>query len=322
VTDANLLLGRIDSEYFLGGRMALDTGHARRIARVLAAQLNLSELALVEGVVRIANANMVRAIRVVSVERGFDPRDFALLAFGGAGGLHACEMAEMLDIATVLIPEHAGVLSALGMLLADAAKDYSLTLLKRTAEATKEELHIRFAPLMERGLADLAHEGFTPADSRIECALDMRYRGQAYEITVPFKPHFEEHFHSAHRQKYGCANAARPTEIVHLRVKAIGRTAKPALPHIDVFARPLPESYAVRPARFRGRTMQTPVYRRETLAPGMSGQGPAIVAGAQSTSAIPPGFGFAIDSVGTLVAMRMKPQERKARVTAKEAHAD
>jgi N-methylhydantoinase A/oxoprolinase/acetone carboxylase beta subunit len=322
VTDANLLLGRIDPEYFLGGRMALDTGRARSIARILAAQLNIAELALLEGVVRIANANMVRAIRVVSVERGFDPRDFALLAFGGAGGLHACEMADMLDIATVLIPEHAGVLSALGMLLADATKDYSLTLLKGTAEVTEEDLQVRFAPLVERGFADLAREGFARTDIRAVCTLDMRYHGQAYEIAVPFAPGFEEQFHHMHRKMYGYANPARPMEIVHLRVKAIGRTDKPLLPRKDTTSRQLPKPFAVRPARFRGRTLPTPIYRREALAPGMSCPGPAIVTGAQSTTAIPPGFGFSVDGVGTLVATRMKPQKRKTGATAKEARAD
>jgi len=321
VTDANLLLGRIDPEYFLGGRMELDAGRAGRIARALAARVKLSESALLEGVVRIANANMVRAIRVVSVERGFDPRDFALLAFGGAGGLHACEMADMLDIATVLIPEHAGVLSALGMLIADATKDYSLTLLKRTAEVPEDELRARLAPLVERGLADLSNEGFAPADSRVECALDMRYRGQAYEIAVPFAPGFEERFHRAHRQLYGYANPARATEIVHLRVKAIGRTDKPLLPRFDATPRALPQPSALRPARFRGRSLPTPIYHRQALTPGMNGQGPAIVASAQSTSVVPPGFRFMIDAVGTLVATRVESRKRKTRAATKDAHA-
>src|ERR1700733_4253798 len=140
VTDANLLLGRLDPEYFLGGRMHLDLERARSIAKDLADHLGLSLIALAEGVVRIANANMEAAIRVVSVRRGYDPREFALLAFGGAGGLHACDIADSLDIATVLVPEHSGVLSALGMLLADVSKDYSLTLLNPTAAITEDEL--------------------------------------------------------------------------------------------------------------------------------------------------------------------------------------
>ena len=145
VTDANLLLGRLDPEYFLGGRMTLDLSRARRIAKDLGARLGLSINALAEGVIRIANANMEAAIRVVSVRRGHDPRDFALLAFGGAGGLHACAIADSLDIATVLVPQHSGVLSALGMLLADVTKDHSLTILKPSAAVTEEELRSRFS---------------------------------------------------------------------------------------------------------------------------------------------------------------------------------
>ena len=141
VTDANLLLGRLDASYFLGGRMQLDLDRTRELARTLARQLGLTERALAEGIVRIANANMERAIRVVSVQRGFDPRDFALLAFGGAGGLHACDLADSLDIATVLIPRHSGVLSALGMLLADVVKDFSASILKPAAEVTEEALN-------------------------------------------------------------------------------------------------------------------------------------------------------------------------------------
>jgi len=320
VTDANLLLGRIDPEYFLGGRMALDAGRARSIARSLATQLKLSENALLEGIVRIANANMVRALRVVSVERGFDPRDFALLAFGGAGGLHACEIADMLDIATVLVPEHAGVLSALGMLLADATKDYSLTLLKSTAEVTEEELRTRFAPLMDRGMADLAHEGFSREAISVECALDIRYRGQAYEITVPFALGFEEQFHIMHRKLYGYASPTRATEIVHLRVKAIGRTDKPPLPRFDATPRPLATPTSMRPARFKGRNLQTPTYHRDSLLPGMNGQGPAIIAGAQSTTAVPPGFQFTIDALSTLVATHAKTSAEKSHA-ATEPHA-
>ena len=187
VTDANLLLGRLDAAYFLGGRMTLDEARARAHAKAFAARVGIPETALAEGIVRVANANMERAIRVVSVQRGFDPRDFALLAFGGAGGMHACEIADTLDIATVIAPRYAGVLSALGMLLADVTKDYSLTVLRRAADVTHEELRERFAPLMARAQADLAAEGFTGDRALIECALDVRYIGQSYEITVPFE---------------------------------------------------------------------------------------------------------------------------------------
>jgi N-methylhydantoinase A/oxoprolinase/acetone carboxylase beta subunit len=318
VTDANLLLGRLDPDYFLGGRMSLDLVRARSIAKDLAKRLELSPIALAEGVVRIANANMEAAIRVVSVRRGHDPRDFALLAFGGAGGLHACDIADSLDITTVLIPEHSGVLSALGMLLADVTKDYSRTILKPTAAITEDELCTRFKPLAQRALSDLLAEGFAEKDIAIECGLDMRYKGQAYEITLPFATGYEAEFSRRHEQLYGYANAARATEIVQLRVKAIGRTDKPALPNMHADPRDLPTPSSIRSTHFGRRPTQTPVYHRELLSPGIRGNGPALVVSGQSTTIIPPHYSFAIDGIGTLIATRR--ESRKAKPGKSEAN--
>jgi N-methylhydantoinase A/oxoprolinase/acetone carboxylase beta subunit len=304
VTDANLLLGRLDRTCFLGGRMALDLDRTRSVARALARRLNLSERALAEGIVRIANSNMERAIRQVSVQRGHDPRDFALLAFGGAGGLHACDLADALDIRTVLIPEHSGVLSALGMLLADVVKDYSASILKPTASLTQHDLHESLAPLLARASEALLAEGFNPADILLTPTLDMRYRGQAYELSIPFAPDFPEAFHRAHQKLYGYANPHRPTEIVQLRLKAIGRTEKPTLTPINPEAKPLPEPTAIRPTIFNRRPTPTPIYHRENLVPGASAPGPAIFITGQSTNIIPPKWTWQIDPAGTLVALR------------------
>jgi N-methylhydantoinase A/oxoprolinase/acetone carboxylase beta subunit len=313
VTDANLLLGRLDPDYFLGGRMALDLPRTRALARTLAKQLNLSERALAEGIVRIANSNMERAIRQVSVQRGHDPRDFALLAFGGAGGLHACDLAEALDIRTVLIPEHSGVLSALGMLLADVVKDYSASILKPTASLTEAHLREAFEPLLTRAHADLLAEGFNPADILLTPSLDMRYRGQAYELNIPFAPDYAEAFHRTHAKLYGYANPARATEIIQLRVQATGRTDKPALtdplgapsiaPSSDGWDPP-PQPSATRPTIFRRRAVPAPIYHRDQLTPGMGAPGPAILLTDQSTNVITPAFSWAIDPAGTLVATR------------------
>jgi N-methylhydantoinase A/oxoprolinase/acetone carboxylase beta subunit len=311
VTDANLLLGRLDPAFFLGGRMGLDAERTRAIARELAQRLKLSERALAEGIVRIANANMERAIRVVSVQRGFDPRDFALLAFGGAGGLHACDLADSLDMTTVLIPEHSGVLSALGMLLADVMKNYSVSVLKPTATATYAGLAEILEPLLMRAEHDLRAEGFQHSELLLESSLDMRYRGQAYEIAVPFTGAYEREFHDAHQRLYGYSNAERATEIVQLRVRAVGRTVKPLLVQLaGVEARPLPEPSAVRTAVFARRSLMTPVFHRDALAPGMAGRGPAIVITGQSTNVIAPGFAWGIDGAGTLVATRTTQRKR------------
>jgi N-methylhydantoinase A/oxoprolinase/acetone carboxylase beta subunit len=310
VTDANLLLGRLDPEFFLGGRMSLDVARTQCVAETLAAKLGRSVQALAEGIVRIANANMERAMRVVSVQRGFDPRDFALLAFGGAGGLHACELAASLEMTTILIPEHSGVLSALGMLLADVAKDYSASVLQSTSCLRIADLASKLQPLIERAQQDLAVEGFVPDEIVLSATLAMRYKGQAFEIDVPLEPAADvaalnKEFHQRHAKLYGYSNPARATEAVQLRLRAIGRTSKPLLLKAEgVGVKPLPPPDLTRETIFRGARLATPVYHRSRLVPSMQGSGPAIVITRESTNVIPPGWEWRIDAVGTLVANR------------------
>ncbi len=304
VTDANLLLGRLDASYFLGGRMGLDLARTERVARAFAARLQLSPPALAEGIVRVANANMERAIRVVSVERGFDPREFALVAFGGAGGMHACEIADKLEIGTVIVPKRAGVLSALGMLLADVTKDYSLSILQPSERVTAADLERRFEPLVAGARADLASEGFGGDHAVIERSLDVRYVGQSFEITVPFADDYRREFDARHERLYGYANPRRATEIVTLRVRAIGVTDKPALPRTACNGRRAVAPHARRPAWFGGREIETAAYRWEDLPPGAGAKGPAVVVGAEATAVVPPGFGFHIDELGNLVIVR------------------
>jgi len=312
VTDANLLLGRLDSSYFLGGRLTLDLARTQSIAESFAAKLNLTVPALAEGVLRIANANMERAVRVVSVQRGFDPRDFALLAFGGAGGLHACDLATALDITTVLIPEHSGVLSALGMLIADVAKDYSASVLRPGVKLAASNLLAKLTPLAAQAQRDLAAEGFSPTDITLTAALAMRYQGQAFEIDVPLHVHalseqdlaaLDLDFHQRHAKLYGYSNPHRATEAVQLRLRATGRTAKPSLPIVqNLQPAPLPTPDATRGTIFAGESIATPIFHRNRLTPGMGGHGPAIIVTGESTNVIPPHWLWHIDSAGTLVA--------------------
>ncbi len=313
VTDANLLLGRLDPDYFLGGRMRLDFDRARGVAAELAARLDMDPMTLAHGVVRVANANMERAIRVVSVQRGFDTRDFALVAFGGAGGMHACEIADTLDIATVIVPRHAGVLSALGMLLTDVTKDYSQSVLRPAAEIDDAWLEQRFAALEAKAAGDLAAEGFEGERARIERALDLRYVGQSFEITVSGREGFRGEFDRRHLKLYGYANPGRAAEVVNLRVKAVGLTAKPALPRAPRLADGLPAPLRVRHTWFGGRRHDTPVYHVEDLQAGAAGRGPALLAGAQATAVVPPHYGFHIDALGNVVATRaVSPRARRA----------
>ena len=280
--------------------MALDVERARAVARDLARAFNLSVPELAEGVVRVANANMERALRVVSVARGHDPREFALLAFGGAGGMHACELATQLAIPTVIVPRHAGVLCALGMLLADVTKDYSASVLRRSDSIRLPELARRFTPLLDQATHDLSREGFPRNRQVLERLIDVRYVGQSYEITLPFSADYRRSFHQRHEKLYGYSAPARSTEIVNLRVKASGITDKPNLPHArGRFVRPRPSS--VRPARFGGRLVPTAFYRWDELAAGARATGPAVVTGAEATAVVPPAFAFRVDGFGNLI---------------------
>jgi N-methylhydantoinase A/oxoprolinase/acetone carboxylase beta subunit len=223
VTDANLYLGRIDPEKFLSGRMRLEPGRAARFLEAFARRRSVGPRELAQAIVDIANANMERAIRRVSIERGVDPREFTLVSFGGAGGLHACDLAERLEISTVLVPRHAGVLSALGMLAADYVRDYSQAVLGRPLEPA-------FAALEQKAREELEE----PICERL---VDLRYRGQSYEITLPLaeRPNFDRH----HRRLYGHDHQGREVEAVTARVRATRLTEK-----IDLTAPSPPESFS------------------------------------------------------------------------------
>jgi N-methylhydantoinase A/oxoprolinase/acetone carboxylase beta subunit len=312
VTDANLLLGRLDPEYFLGGRMSIDLGRTERVAAVLARQTKLSVSDLAEGIVRVANANMERAMRVVSVERGHDPRDFALLAFGGAGGMHACEIAHQLQISTVIIPRYAGVLSALGMLVADVTKDYSASVLEPSASVTMADLQRACAPLVEAAKAELKAEGFAPKRQVITLSVDVRYVGQSFEITIPLETGYREAFDRRHGKAYGYSNPLRATEVVNVRVSAAGLTDKPKLPFTRVSSATKPRPTAVRPGRFAGKNVRIAFYRWDDLVSGSSASGPAVIAGGEATGVIPPGWKFKVDGFGNVIA---SSGARKARTS-------
>jgi len=214
-TDANLVLGRIDPARFLGGRMRLDVERCHNYMGRFAKTLGVSAEEAARAIVNVANSNMERAIRKVSVERGHDPREFALLSFGGAGAQHACELAERLEIPHVIVPRHAGVLSALGMLAADCVRDHSQSVLGKPAGPV-------FVQLVACAAKELAGQGF--AEAVYERYIDLRYRGQSYEITVPWEQ--RESFPELHRKLYGYDHQDREVEQVTARVKAIGVLAE------------------------------------------------------------------------------------------------
>ncbi len=320
VTDANLVLGRLDAGHFLGGRMVLDL--ERTLARMqdLARRLSLPLEAAAWGVIRVANSNMERAIRTISVERGHDPRGFTLVAFGGAGPLHACELAAVLGIPRVLIPPQPGVLSALGMVLADVVKDYTQTVMLPAEAAHTGTLGRLFAPLYERARGDLRAEGLADEEIALWPALDMRYVGQSYELTVGIRNgetgesglEYVEDFHEAHRKRFSYASEGEPVEIVNLRLKAAGRTAKPqfscrpsgSLDPKAAHAGYKQVHFADPNTPHAARPVPTALYERERLAPGNIVVGPAVMFQLDTTTTIPPGWAATVDGWGNLVVER------------------
>jgi len=285
VTDAHVVLGRIAADQLVGGAMHLDVARAEAAVERIAHELKISRVAAAAGIVRVANANMERAIRVVSVERGHDPRDFALIAFGGCGGLHACEMAAELGIRTVLVPEYAGALSALGMLIADHVRDYAAGVLNR--------------PNLEREFQRLERQARKELRSaELVRSADIRYAGQSYELTVPWVPEDPGRpFHREHERIYGYSNPERPIEIVSARVRARRTVAKPRV--VSRKKKGGSGKPGMRRIYSSGRWQDTPVFLRSQLSKAAR-KGPALVIDYGSTTLIPAGWRFALDRAGAL----------------------
>jgi N-methylhydantoinase A len=309
-TDANLILGRLDADHFLGGKMALDRDGAQAALTVLAREMGTeSPQAAAWGVIRVANATMERAIRRISVERGHDPRRFALLAFGGAGPLHACDLATALNIPTVLIPHTPGVLSALGMLVADLVKDYSQTVMLRTDDLgdLAEVLETHLGPLRKRGREELIAEGVAPSNVSLSQALDMRYLGQSHELTVPMVAGADvlQAFHKAHGQRFGHQHPEEPIEIVNVRVVAQGALTKPRFPSEEPGeADPGTAKIGSKPVFFGESPTRAQLYLRERMHAGHVVAGPAVIFQLDTTTVIPPGWKGQVDPYGTLVIKR------------------
>lgn len=302
VTDANLCLGRMFADRFLGGAMQLDLDRASEHMLKFANNLGMPVGEAAEGILRVANATMERAIRVISVERGHDPRQFSLIAFGGAGPMHACDLARALNIPNVIIPHNAGVLSALGLLMADVVKDFSQTVLLRSGELSNRRLELLFAPLEEQGLSVLKAEGFARERIELVRSLDLRYIGQSYEVTVSATDDFLAAFHSEHFRLYGHSNASRPVELVNIRLTARGKTERPELSPGEETER-IPESARVGSGEtlFGGKPFETPVYERTELLPGNLFRGPAVVVEMSATTVVAPSFEARVDAHGNII---------------------
>ena len=353
ITDAHLILGGLDPECFLGGEFPLDLKattecfdkfvHDEKRGRKANRTAWRTPQALAGGIVAVGNATMEKALRVISVERGHDPRDFSLVCFGGAGGLHAADLARSLGLARVIVPQNPGAFSALGVLLSDIVTDVSQSVLlpfpiraalrlklravsdSRTATVRErghgaaiandsgspaqflQALERRFAVLEQRGRAELREDGFPAEAARAERRLDIRYQGQSYELSLPFTPRFATEFHRAHEQAYGYSDPVRPLEIVNLRVRLVIPTPKPPVRRRGL----VPNASAARalvknqPVWFGGSAFNTPFYDRDRLPPGVIIRGPAVVTEYSSTTVVPPGFTCRVDEFLNLVLTQM-----------------
>lgn len=302
VTDANLFLGRLLPEYFLGGEMKLDRIRLDKRMKTMATDLGLSPLELAEGICTIANTIMARAIRVISVERGYDPRDFILFAYGGAGAMHAVSLAELIGIPRVMVPKNPGILSALGMLMTDVIKDYSLTVMLKDAAALPV-LQKHYHDLEVKARTDLQAEGFSEDKISLEPYLDMRYQGQSHEIMLAFTEDYLPDFHCYHEERYGYASPEQKTEIVNIRLRARGISADISLP-VSAYAGTSVAEAALLGERqiiFEQQSYQVKIYDREQLKYGNSINGPAIVAEYSSTVVLPPGSQAEVDNYGNLI---------------------
>lgn len=301
-TDANLVLGRLDAQHFLGGTMPLNEPAARQALQKLAQRMAVDSAETAAwSIIQVANAVMEQAIRRISVERGYDPRSFTLVAFGGAGPLHACELAQNLQIPRVLIPLVPGVLSALGMLVAQPTKDYSRAVLQEiNTDSTWLEPY--FKPLVEQAISDMHAEGYETAQIQWQRKLDMRYVGQSHELTVLLNATHTpiELFEALHEQRYGYLQKNGRVEAVTARLTAVVPTPALTLP---------PQPMATAPATpigekivwFAQQPHPTALYARDQLQPGHQLSGPAIVFQYDTTTVIPPGWQMAVDAFGSLV---------------------
>ena len=297
VTDANAILGRLDPHHFLGGTMSLYLEPARAALESLARKMGLTAEAAALGVIDVANVNIDRALRRVSIARGYDPRDFTLVTFGGAGPMHACAVAARLEIPRVLIPRYPGVLCAFGLLMADVVLDYSRSVLGEVTAETHAHLQALLDEMMRAARDDLAREGVAQGEMVFNGLVDARYRGQSYELTIPFEENLLDAFHAAHVRSYGHSMPERAVEVVNLRLQATGLVEKPVLVPEPLVENDGTDALLGEKPGFWERTgfLQFALYDREQLRPGATFAGPALVFQMDSTIFIAPDWAACVD---------------------------
>jgi N-methylhydantoinase A/oxoprolinase/acetone carboxylase beta subunit len=306
VTDANLVLGRLVPELFLGGRMQLFPERARAAIGSLARALRKTVEETAEGIVSVVNAGMERAIRTISVERGHDPRQCALVAFGGAAGQHACALADALGMDTVVVPALPGLLSAWGALFAPSERTAVYPVLER--DPSYERLQALAARLVASVQEDLRRDGVANKRQHISVQLEVRYRGQSFELAVPLRPDYRAAFERAHRRWYGYADPGRSVEVVNIRAFGRERVRLPQRLSLSAFSRK--PTLLQQKVYDRGRWYRVPVFPRDSFAVGEAIPGPALIVELSATTWLPPGWVVEREQRGHLVLRRRSLAKR------------
>lgn len=309
VTDANLFLGRLGTGSLLSGAMSLDEAAAREAIERLAHEAGLERTPFAEGVLAISNATMADAMRTITVSQGVDPREFTLVAFGGAGPMAAAFLAEELDIGEVLVPRFPGAFSAWGMLQTDLRHDFTQSFFRRADAVEYGVLEECYEALELEGKASVSQEGFAEKDISYQRSADMRYTGQEYTINVPVPAAIDmattiSDFHAAHQRRYGHSNPVAPVEYVNLRVAAFGAVKKFAKTHRVSAAAKVSAAVGERSAVFNGVAHKTPVLLRDGLSTGFRSNGPVIIEEQSATTVVPPDWQAEVDAQGNILLRR------------------
>lgn len=301
VTDANLVLGRLRVDGFLGQGMRLDLSASESAIKTVADQLGLSVQTTAEGIISIANEHMVRALRTISIQRGFDPQNFSLTSFGGAGGLHVCALADALNMQRAIVPVHGGVLSALGMLVAAPSRELSHTCIQVLQDSVPQQLEEIFAELETRGSADIQAE--LSSEPELYRSVDLRYKGQSFTLNLPWSgiKALQTNFHQLHRDTYG-HELNMPIELVNLRLTVRGEASPFSLPEIAGRI----SGSEIRYVSCCGFSQSIPVYQREQLENKQLIQGPALILEKVSTTLVESGWNCMVDDWGNLLLSRKK----------------
>jgi N-methylhydantoinase A len=315
VTDANVVLGRLNQEYLLDGEMAVNlTGAQEAIREQIAEPLGLSVTEAAQGIIDVVNANMISSMRVISVERGYDPREFALISFGGAGPLHSAELADEMDMPESIIPYAPGVNSAIGLLAADYRNDYVETYLQPLQEADFHEIEQLYEGMIAEATNDLESQDLEDSAVSFVPELQMRYRGQGYNLDVPLDLEtlssdtvidtVRESFSQRHKREYGFARPEEDVQVVNLTLSAIGDTNQSDLEIGDVAGDSVAEPFMHRDVYFEGEWHNTPIFDRTALPVGVQKRGPLVIEQQDSTTVVPPEFALTVDESYNLLIER------------------